>query len=122
MAGHLMARGEVDMVITGADRIAANLDFANKIGTYSLAVLAKHHGVPFYAAAPSTTFDPSCPDGNSIFIERRNADEVRRMGDHVLAPHDSPVYNPAFDITPHELIAGIISESGLSKPWRCNER
>lgn len=115
-AGHLMAEGKVDLVITGADRVAANLDFANKIGTYSLAVLAKHHGIPFYAAAPSSTFDPACPDGRSIVIEQRPASEVTTMGERWLAPKDTPAYNPAFDITPHELVTGVITEKGILRP------
>ncbi len=112
MAGSLMAEGMVDLVITGADRVAANLDFANKIGTYSLAVLAKHHGIPFYAAAPSSTFDPACPDGQSIVIEYRSPEEIRRLGESQIAPPQAPVYNPAFDVTPHELVAGIMLKAG----------
>jgi methylthioribose-1-phosphate isomerase len=116
MAGYLMAQGKVDMVITGADRVAANLDFANKIGTYSVAVLAHHHGIPFYAAAPSSTFDPDCPDGNCIAIENRSADEIRAVGKQIIAPGGAPVYNPAFDITPHDLVKGIITENGILTP------
>jgi methylthioribose-1-phosphate isomerase len=111
-----MADGKVDLVITGADRIAANFDFANKIGTYSLAVLAKHHGIPFFAAAPSTTFDPACPDGKSIVIENRSEDEIRFVGESRIALPEAPVYNPAFDITPHELVTGIITEHGIQRP------
>jgi methylthioribose-1-phosphate isomerase len=116
MAGYLMAQGKVDVVITGADRVAANLDFANKIGTYSVAVLAHHHKIPFYAAAPSSTFDRNCPDGSCIAIENRSADEVRIVGSRVIAPGGAPVYNPAFDVTPHELIRGIITENGILAP------
>lgn len=116
MAGHLMSCGQVDLIITGADRVAKNLDFANKIGTYSLAVLAHHHGIPFYSAAPATTFDSSCPDGKSIAIEVRGADEVKKIGDYPIAPPDSQAYNPAFDITPHQLVSGIITDQGILKP------
>ena len=116
MAATLMAQGKVDLVITGADRVAANLDFANKIGTYGLAVIAKYHHVPFYAAAPSSTFDPHCSDGKCIEIENRAADEVRMVGAQMIAPSGAPVYNPAFDVTPHELIAGIVTEKGIVKP------
>ena len=115
-AGSLMARGEVDMVVTGADRIAANGDTANKIGTYSVAVLAKHHGVPFYIAAPFSTIDPSLPSGSHIPIEEREGAEVRRVGSQQTAPEASPVFNPAFDVTPAELIAAIITERGIFKP------
>ena len=116
MAGHLMSCGQVDLIVTGADRVAKNLDFANKIGTYGLAVLAHHHGIPFYSAAPSTTFDSSCPDGRSIDIEEREADEVKKIGGYPIAPPDSQAYNPAFDITPHELIDGIITDRGILTP------
>jgi methylthioribose-1-phosphate isomerase len=116
MAATLMAQGKVDIVITGADRVAANLDFANKIGTYGLAVIAKYHHVPFYAAAPSSTFDPHCPDGKCIEIENRAPDEVRMVGARMIAPLGAPVYNPAFDITPHELIEGIVTEKGIIRP------
>jgi methylthioribose-1-phosphate isomerase len=116
VAGSVMARGEVDLVVTGADRIAANGDTANKIGTYSLAVLARHHGVPFYIAAPFSTIDPSLPSGDRIPIEERDGLEVRRMGGSHTAPDASPVFNPAFDVTPAALIAGIITERGVFKP------
>jgi methylthioribose-1-phosphate isomerase len=116
VAGSVMARGEVDLVVTGADRIAANGDTANKIGTYSLAVLAKHHGVPFYIAAPFSTIDPSLPSGDRIPIEERDGLEVRRTGASPTAPDASPVFNPAFDVTPAALIAGIITERGVFKP------
>ena len=111
-----MARGEVDLVVTGADRIAANGDTANKIGTYALAVLARHHGVPFYVAAPFSTIDPSIPSGAEIPIEEREAAEVRRVGAQPTAPERSPVYNPAFDVTPAALIAAIITERGVFRP------
>jgi methylthioribose-1-phosphate isomerase len=112
-AGFVMKQGEVDLVIVGADRIAANGDTANKIGTYSVAVLAQHHNIPFYVAAPSSTIDPSIPSGAAIPIEERGGDEVRRIGDRQTAPAETPVYNPAFDVTPAELIAGIITERGV---------
>jgi len=116
VAASLMARGEVDLIVTGADRIAANGDTANKIGTYALAVLAKHHGVPFYIAAPFSTIDPSLPSGASIPIEERDAVEVRRVGAQPTAPEGSPVYNPAFDVTPASLITAIITERGVLRP------
>jgi len=112
----VMARGQVDLVVTGADRIAANGDTANKIGTYSLAVLARHHGVPFYVAAPCSTIDPALPSGAGIPIEERDAAEVRRVGASQTAPSESPVYNPAFDVTPADLIAAIVTERGVFRP------
>ncbi|PYN28899.1 MAG: S-methyl-5-thioribose-1-phosphate isomerase [Candidatus Rokuibacteriota bacterium] len=116
VAASVMARGQVDLVVTGADRIAANGDTANKIGTYALAVLAKHHGVPFYVAAPCSTIDPSIASGAEIVIEERDAAEVRRIGPQQTAPEASPVYNPAFDVTPAELIAAIVTERGVFRP------
>src|SRR5689334_14653399 len=113
MAGHMMSRGEVDVVIVGADRIAANGDVANKIGTYALAVLAHRHGIPFYVAAPCSTFDLSIPDGSRIPIEERSADEVTGYRDVRWAPKGVKVRNPAFDVTPAELVAGIICEKGV---------
>jgi methylthioribose-1-phosphate isomerase len=113
MAGHMMSRGEVDLVIVGADRIAANGDVANKIGTYPLAVLAKRHNIPFYVAAPISTFDPSIPDGSKIPIEERPADEVTGYREARWAPRGVKVRNPAFDVTPAELITGIICEKGV---------
>jgi len=115
-AASVMARGEVDLVVTGADRIASNGDTANKIGTYALAVLAHHHRVPFYVAAPFSTIDPSLATGASIPIEERAAAEVRGLGGTLTAPADSPVYNPAFDVTPAWLIAAIITERGVFRP------
>lgn len=112
-AGFVMKQGEVDLVVTGADRIASNGDTANKIGTYSVAVLAKHHGIPFYIAAPFSTIDTSIPSGAAIPIEERAGDEVRHTGGRQTAPSETPVYNPAFDVTPAELIAGIITERGV---------
>ncbi|MDA3961127.1 MAG: S-methyl-5-thioribose-1-phosphate isomerase [Planctomycetota bacterium] len=116
MAGHLMQQGKVNAVIVGADRITARGDTANKIGTYGLAVLAKHHGIPFYVAAPYSTFDLSLTDGAAIPIEQRDPDEVRRPRGAVFAPADIPVENPAFDVTPGELITAIITERGVVSP------
>jgi methylthioribose-1-phosphate isomerase len=113
MAGHMMSRGEVDLVIVGADRIAANGDVANKIGTYTLAVLAKRHNLPFYVAAPLSTFDPTIADGSKIPIEERGADEVTGYGSTRWAPRGVKVRNPAFDVTPAELVTGIITERGV---------
>lgn len=115
-AGFAMKRGEVDLVITGADRIAANGDTANKIGTYSVAVLARHHGIPFYVAAPCSTIDPTIPSGQAIVIEERAAAEVRGVGGRQTAPDASPVWNPAFDVTPAELITAIVTERGVVRP------
>ncbi|MHB8780544.1 MAG: S-methyl-5-thioribose-1-phosphate isomerase, partial [Candidatus Geothermincolia bacterium] len=115
MAGFLMARGEIDAAVVGADRIAANGDVANKIGTYPLAVLAARHGIPFYVAAPISTIDPSIPDGAAIPIEERDASEVRCCGGIATAPEGVDVRNPAFDVTPAELIRGIITEAGVVK-------
>lgn len=112
MAGWLMQQGRVDAVMVGADRIARNHDTANKIGTYSLAVLAHAHAIPFYVVAPLSTFDPECPSGDHIPIEERDASEVQGLGEQQIA-EDIPVYNPAFDITPHELITAIITESKI---------
>ena len=115
-AGFVMKRGEVDLVVTGADRIAANGDTANKIGTYSVAVLARHHRIPFYVAAPCSTIDPSIPTGEAIVIEERAAAEVRGVGGRQTAPTASPVWNPAFDVTPAELITAIVTERGVVRP------
>jgi methylthioribose-1-phosphate isomerase len=116
VAASVMARGEVDLVVTGADRIAANGDTANKIGTYSLAVLAAHHRVPFYVAAPFSTIDPALASGAAIPIEERDPSEVRCVAGHPTAPSASPVFNPAFDVTPAGLIAAIITERGVVRP------
>ena len=113
MAGHLMSRGEVDVVIVGADRIAANGDVANKIGTYALAVMAKRHGIPFYVAAPVSTFDSAIPDGSHIPIEERSADEVTGYRKLRWATKGVKVRNPAFDVTPADLVTGIICEKGV---------
>jgi methylthioribose-1-phosphate isomerase len=112
-AAALMARGEVDVVLVGADRIARSGDVANKIGTYSLAVLAHHHRIPFYAAAPVSTIDRDCLDGRSIPIEERAADEVRTVRGVLVTPPEAAIRNPAFDVTPHGLIAGIVTERGI---------
>lgn len=116
MAAMLMKAGKIDLVLLGADRIARNGDFANKIGTYSLAVLAKHHGVPFYTAAPVSTFDPACADGSDIPIEERDKNEVLGFGGVRTAPEGADAYNPAFDVTPHGLVTGIITEYGVLYP------
>jgi len=113
MAGFLMKQGKIQAVVTGADRIAANGDTANKIGTYSVSVLAKHHGIPFYIAAPSSTFDLSLASGDQIPIEERNASEVTWIGDRHVAPENVGVYNPAFDVTDAQNIAAIITERGV---------
>ncbi len=113
MAGHLMKQNQIDLVIVGADRIAANGDTANKIGTYSLAVLARAHQIPFYIAAPSSTFDLNIATGDSIDIEERDRNEVINPFGSPIAPSDIGVYNPAFDVTPHQLITAIITEKGL---------
>jgi len=113
MCGHLMQQGRVDMVIVGADRIAANGDAANKIGTYGVAVLAARHGIPFYVAAPLSTFDLSLADGSAIPIEERSHEEVLGWGGLRWAPEGVSVLNPAFDVTPADLIAGLITERGV---------
>jgi methylthioribose-1-phosphate isomerase len=115
-AGHYMQRGEVDMVIVGADRIAANGDFANKIGTYEKAVLAKENGIPFYTAAPVSTFDFSIESGAGIPIEERDQDEVRFIGGNLICPKDAKARNPAFDMTPAKYLTGIITERGIFGP------
>src|SRR3954467_7243837 len=109
MSGALMRQGKVNFVVVGADRIAANGDTANKIGTYSVAVLAREHQIPFYVAAPLSTIDLKTPDGDHIPIEERNSKEVTHMGGSQVAPAGAHVWNPAFDVTPHNLIAGIIT-------------
>ena len=116
MAAALMRRGEVDMVVVGCDRMAANGDFANKIGTYSVAVNAHYHGIPFYTALPSSTIDMTIADANSIPIEERSRDELIHLGPTQTAPLDVGVWNPAFDVTPHALLTGIITEKGILYP------
>jgi len=106
----------VDLVVVGTDRVARNGDTANKIGTYALAILAKHHNIPFYVAAPISSIDFSIASGDEIPIEERDAGEVRSLGGQKLAPADTPVYNPAFDVTPHELITAFVTEKGIVRP------
>jgi methylthioribose-1-phosphate isomerase len=118
MAGQVMKEGRVQLVVVGADRIAANGDTANKIGTYSVALLARAHGIPFYVAAPSSTFDLSLPTGDRIPIEERDPREVTHGFGRQTAPDGIEVYNPAFDVTPRDLIAGIITEKGIIQPVR----
>lgn len=115
MAGAMMAQGKIKAVIVGADRIAANGDVANKIGTYSVAVLAKEHGIPFYVAAPWSTVDMKTPDGNKIPIEQRSAREVTHMNGKQITPDGVGVENPAFDVTPHRYVTAIITERGVAK-------
>ncbi len=116
MAGFLMSKGKVDLVVVGADRVTRNGDVANKIGTYSLAVLAKEHGVPFYVACPLSTLDLSLDSGESIPIEERASTEVTSVGSVPLAPAGVKVWNPAFDVTPHRLVTGLITERGVLFP------
>jgi methylthioribose-1-phosphate isomerase len=115
-AASLLASGQVDLVLTGADRIAADGSVANKIGTYGLAVLARHHSVPFVVAAPVSTIDMATPDGAAITIEQRAPEEVATLGGQQVAPVGTAVYNPAFDITPPELITAIVTEQGVIQP------
>lgn len=115
MAGPLMRQGGLDVVVVGADRIAANGDVANKIGTYTVAMMARAHGVPFYVAAPLSTIDLQTPDGRGIPIEERSAKEITHLNGAQLTPDGATVWNPAFDVTPHELIAGIITEQGIAR-------
>jgi methylthioribose-1-phosphate isomerase len=116
MAASLMRRGMIDLVIVGADRIAANGDVANKIGTYGVAVLAHAHSIPFYVAAPLSTIDGSLPSGDHIPIEERQPDEVTHFGDYQIAPTGIAVLNPAFDVTPHRYVHAIITEVGVLRP------
>lgn len=115
MAGSLMASGEIDCVVVGADRIAVNGDVANKIGTYSLAVLARHHGIPFYVAAPTSTIDPHCRTGAEIPVEQRDAREVAELVGRRLTPEGVAVDNRAFDVTPAELVTAVITEDGVDR-------
>jgi methylthioribose-1-phosphate isomerase len=114
-AGHLMALGKIDLVVVGADRIAANGDTANKIGTYSLAVLAAYHEIPFYVAAPLSTIDPAIENGTDIVIEERDGSEVIMINSNLIAPDGINAFNPAFDVTPAKLITAIITEKGVIK-------
>lgn len=115
-AGGLLASGRIDAVVVGADRVAANGDVANKVGTYPLAVLARTHGVPFYVAAPRSTIDPACPNGESIPIEQRAATEVTEGFGVRTAPEGVYVYSPAFDVTPAKLVTALITEAGVVRP------
>jgi methylthioribose-1-phosphate isomerase len=116
MAGYFMQKGMIDCVVVGADRIAANGDVANKIGTYSVAVLAKENGVPFFVAAPISTLDLTLPDGSHIPIEERDPDEVRKVMGVPIAPSDAKVANPAFDVTPNRYVHAIITDRGIARP------
>jgi methylthioribose-1-phosphate isomerase len=115
-AASLLAAGEVDMVLTGADRIAADGSVANKVGTYGLAVLARHHRVPFVVAAPVSTIDFGSPDGAAIEVERRPSEEVTSLAGRRVAPEGTPAYNPAFDVTPPDLITALVTERGVAQP------
>lgn len=116
MAPALMAKGKIDLAVVGCDRMAANGDFANKTGTYGVAVSCHYHKIPFYVALPTSTMDLSLPDGSGIPIEERSGEELYRLGRTLTAPREAAVYNPAFDVTPHELLSGIITEKGLILP------
>ena len=123
VAGHLMRTGQVDLVLVGSDRTAANGDVVNKIGTYKLAVVAKENGIPFYAVVPTSTVDLSVPNGDAIPIEERDAREVTHVRDCQIAPDGVPVLNVAFDVTPHRYVTGIITENGIAyPPFRTNLR
>jgi methylthioribose-1-phosphate isomerase len=115
-AGHLMRTGQVDVVVFGADRVAANGDVANKIGTYKIAVVARENGIPVYCVAPTSTVDLDLPEGDHIPIEERGDEEVVEIGARPIAPANVPVYNPAFDITPHRYLTGIVTEEGICYP------
>jgi methylthioribose-1-phosphate isomerase len=116
MAGYLMQKGKVDAVVVGCDRVAANGDVANKIGTYTLAVLARRHNIPFYVAGPTSSIDVNCRSGDDIPIEERDPKEVSHIFGKSLAPKGIHIFNPAFDVTPHELISAIITEKGVIHP------
>jgi methylthioribose-1-phosphate isomerase len=116
MAGSMMRLGHVDLVVVGADRIAANGDVANKIGTYGVAVLAREHGIPFYVAAPMSTVDLMTPDGSGIPIEERNSREVSHLGSARLTPEGAHIRNPAFDVTPAAYVTAIVTERGIARP------
>jgi methylthioribose-1-phosphate isomerase len=116
MAGYLMQRGKVDAVVVGCDRVAANGDVANKIGTYGIAVLAKRHGIPFYVAAPTSSIDLNCASGKEIPIEQRNPKEVSHIFGRAIAPEGIKVLNPAFDVTPQDLISALITDKGVIYP------
>jgi methylthioribose-1-phosphate isomerase len=116
MPAHLMRRGEIDLVVVGADRIARNGDVANKIGTYGLAVLARQHGIPFYVAAPVATIDPAIASGDEIPIEERGREEIAELAGQLLLPPGVPVRHPAFDVTPAALVDAIVTERGVARP------
>ena len=120
-AGHFMQRGDVDLVIVGADRITRNGDVANKIGTYTKAVLAKENDIPFYVAGPISTFDFSLEDGKDIPIEERGQEEVLNFFQQKIAPENTGARNPAFDVTPAKYVTGIITERGIFRPLRTKE-
>jgi methylthioribose-1-phosphate isomerase len=115
-----MKAGAIDCVVVGTDRTAANGDVANKIGTYTVAVLAHRHGIPFYVAAPTSSIDLGCPRGEKIPIEERDSREVTHIFDRQIAPSGIKVANPAFDVTPHDLVTAIVTERGIARPpyWR----
>jgi methylthioribose-1-phosphate isomerase len=115
MAGAMMSKGKIGAIVVGADRIAANGDVANKIGTYTVAILAKEHGIPFYVAAPISTVDLACPDGSQIPIEQRNAKEVTHIGGKQMTPDGVGIENPAFDVTPSKYVAAIITDKGIAR-------
>ena len=129
MAASLLRKEDITCCVVGADRIAANGDVANKIGTYGLAIIAKQHNVPFYVVAPVSTLDLSITNGDQIPIEHRHGDEVRRIMNNSITQTDVPVYNPAFDVTPNQFISAIISEKGIASPpfsktlqsWKTND-
>ena len=120
MVGHFMKAGAIDCVVVGTDRTAANGDVANKIGTYTVAVLAHRHGIPFYVAAPTSSIDLGCPRGSKIPIEERDSREVTHIFDRQIAPSGIKIANPAFDVTPHDLVTAIVTERGIARPpyWR----
>src|SRR6185369_16138389 len=121
MAGAMMQQGKIDCVIVGTDRTAANGDVANKIGTYTMAVLAEKHGIPFYVAAPTSSIDLRCRSGRDIPIEERSPREVTHIGETQIAPSGIRVANPAFDVTPHQLVTAIITENGVAQaPYGCS--
>jgi len=116
MAAMVMKQGLVSAVFVGTDRVAANGDTANKIGTYGLSIIARHHNIPFYVAAPTSSIDMSIATGADIPIEERDADEVRFFGNQLVAPEDIDVYNPAFDVTPSGMISAFVTEKGIVYP------
>ncbi len=116
MAAWVMKEKKIDLVVVGADRVARNGDTANKIGTYALAILAKHHNIPFYVAAPLSSIDFGMESGEKIPIEERDSDEIRFIGKQQATPKETPVYNPAFDVTPHELVTAFVTERGIVRP------